>query len=92
MPGSNQLPLLINTGATAAPVVATLKLAEEDPRILKRFGPSNLIVDQVPDFVNRDHATFRSFVEAYYEWMEWNQNAFGMVDGYVDYIDIDSLR
>lgn len=89
MPGSNQLPLLINSGATAAPVVATLKLAEEDPRILKRFGPSNLIVDQVPDFVNRDHATFRSFVEAYYEWMEWNQNAFGMVDGYVDYIDID---
>lgn len=89
MPGSNQLPLLINSGTGGVPEIQTLRLAEEDPRILKRFGPSNLIVDQVPDFINRDHATFRSFVEAYYEWMEWNQNAFGMVDGYMDYMDID---
>jgi hypothetical protein len=86
---SNQLPLLINSGTGPPPPVATLSLAEEDPRILKRFGPSNLIVDQVADFVNRDHSTFRSFVETYYEWMEQNQNAFGMVDGFLDYSDLD---
>ena len=64
----NSLPILFN-GVTAA-AVQTLALSEQSPRILKRFGPSNLIADQVPDFINRDHGTFRTFVEAYYEWLE----------------------
>lgn len=83
----NVLPLLF-TG-TAGPPPQTLALSEESPRTIKRFGPSNLIVDQVPDFINRDHATFRSFVEAYYEWMERIENPFGIIDGFVDLTDVD---
>ena len=64
-------------------------MSEESPRILKRFGPSNLIVDQVPDFVNRDHELFRRFIEAYYEWMEQYQNAFGIIDAFTELTDID---
>jgi hypothetical protein len=87
-----RLPLLLNTGGTApppppAPIVSSL--IEENPRTLKRFGPSNLIVDQVPDFVNKDHPTFRSFVEAYYEWMEEYQNPFGIIDAFTEHTDID---
>jgi len=84
-----QLPLLLNSGGTAAPVIATITLSEESPRIIKRLGPSNLIVDQVPDFVNKDHETFRRFVEAYYEWLEQYQNAFGMIDAFTEHTDID---
>lgn len=85
-----QLPLLLNTsGGTLAPPVATISLSEESPRVIKRFGPSNLIVDQVPDFVNKDHDTFRRFVEAYYEWMEQYQNAFGIIDAFTEHSDID---
>jgi hypothetical protein len=86
-----QLPLLLNTsGGTLAPSpVATISLSEESPRVIKRFGPSNLIVDQVPDFVNKDHDTFRRFVEAYYEWLEQYQNAFGIIDAFTEHSDID---
>jgi hypothetical protein len=83
----NVLPLLF-TG-TAGPPPQTLALSEESPRIIKRFGPSNLIVDQVPDFINRDHTTFRAFVEAYYEWLERSENPFGIIDGFVDLMDVD---
>lgn len=82
------LPLLF-TGSGGTPDIQTLQLSEESPRILKRFGPSNLIVDQVPDFVNSDHATFRRFVEVYYEWMEQYQNAFGIIDAFTELTDID---
>ena len=84
----NQLPLLFG-GTGSPPEVQTLRLSEEAPRFLKRFGPSNLIVDQVPDFINRDHATFRRFIEAYYEWLEQNQNAFGIIDSFMEEKDID---
>ncbi len=87
-----QLPLLLNTGGTAAPpppVLPVTALVEETPRILKRFGPSNLIVDQVPDFINRDHQSFRRFVEAYYEWLEQYQNPFGIIDAFMEHTDID---
>lgn len=85
-----RLPLLLNSGATAAvaPVVP-VTLIPESQRILKRFGPSNLIVDQVPNFINKDHQTFRSFVEAYYEWLEQYQNAFGVIDSFTEQTDID---
>jgi hypothetical protein len=85
----SNLPLLLNTGTGAAAPAATLALSEESPRIIKRFGPSNLIVDQVPDFINRDHATFRAFVEAYYEWLERSENAFGVIDLFMDSADVD---
>jgi hypothetical protein len=84
----NVVPLLF-TGVTAPAQAPTLALSEESPRILKRFGPSNLIVDQVPDFINRDHQTFRAFVEAYYEWMERVENPFGIIDGFMDLTDVD---
>ena len=77
------LPILLLSGATAQVVPQTLQLSEESPRIKKRFGPSNLIVDQVPDFVNREHENFRRFVEVYYEWLEQYQNAFGIIDAVV---------
>ena len=83
------LPLLFSGGTGAPPVTQTLQLSEESPRILKRLGPSNLIVDQVPDFINRDHTTFRRFVEAYYEWMEQYQNAFGIIDAFTELTDVD---
>jgi hypothetical protein len=84
------IPLLLNTGTGAAAPAATLALSEESPRTIKRFGPSNLIVDQVPDFINRDHEGFRSFVEAYYEWMERNLNPFGIIDSFMDMTDVDT--
>lgn len=86
---SAKLPLLLLTGTAAQAEIATLALSEESPRILKRFGPSNLIVDQVPDFINRDHETFRTFIEAYYEWMERNENPFGIIDSFMDLTDVD---
>lgn len=82
------LPLLIQGGSGSVPI-QTLSLSEESPRILKRFGPSNLICDQVPDFINRDHLSFRAFLEAYYEWLEQSQNAFGIIDSFLDETDID---
>jgi len=82
------LPLLFSGGSGAAEV-PTLALSEESPRIIKRFGPSNLIVDQVPDFINRDHETFRKFIEAYYEWLEQIQNPFGVIDSFSENMDID---
>jgi hypothetical protein len=83
-----KLPILF-TGSGGTPDIQTLELSEESPRILKRFGPSNLIVDQVPDFVNRDHELFRRFVEVYYEWLERYQNAFGVIDAFTELTDID---
>lgn len=83
------LPILLLSGATASVVPQTLQLSEESPRIKKRFGPSNLIVDQVPDFVNREHENFRRFVEVYYEWLEQYQNAFGIIDAFTELTDID---
>ena len=85
---SVQLPLLFSGGSAAAEA-QTLALAEESPRFIKRFGPSNLIADQVPDFINRDHQTFRRFVEVYYEWLEQYQNAFGIIDAFSELADID---
>lgn len=87
--GIQQLPLLLNTGGTAAPRITSISLSEETPRVIKRLGPSNLIVDQVPDFINKDHETFRRFVEAYYEWLEQYQNAFGIIDAFTEHTDID---
>lgn len=84
-----QLPLLLSGGTGSPPEVQTLRLSEEAPRRLKRFGPSNLIVDQVPDFINKDHETFRRFVEVYYEWLEQYQNAFGIIDAFTELTDID---
>ena len=91
------LPLLL--GATSAPPPAggtveyrnltDIQKTAQQQRVLKRFGPSNLIVDQVPDFVNKDHESFRSFVEAYYEWMEQYQNPYGLIDSFSDLADID---
>ena len=87
-----KLPLILSGGSGVSGSnnqQSTILLAEESPRILKRLGPSNLIVDQVPDFINRDHQSFRAFIEAYYEWMEQDQNAFGVIDSFMDNADID---
>lgn len=82
------LPLVFlgSTGSVAPPQIV---LREPPALTIKRFGPSNLVVDQVPDFVNRDHTTFRLFLEAYYEWLEQYQNAFGIIDSFTENTDID---
>ena len=36
---------------------------------------SAIISDQLPEFVQSDHTTFVTFLEAYYEWMELQGNA-----------------
>jgi hypothetical protein len=36
---------------------------------------SAIISDQLPEFVQSDHTTFVTFLEAYYEWMEQQGNA-----------------
>lgn len=37
---------------------------------------SSFIQSQLPDFIQQDHSTFQSFLEAYYEWMETSDNPY----------------
>ena len=89
MTSKAQLPLLLSKKSAGISTAQDIRLSEESPRILKGFGPSNLLIDQVPDFINRDHSSFREFLEAYYEWMERYENPFGMIDSFLDNTDVD---
>jgi len=50
---------------------------------------SSHIDSQLPDFVRADHPMFRSFLEAYYEFMEQDPNATYGSAKLMDYADID---
>ena len=50
---------------------------------------SNLIKNQVPFFVKNDHANFVRFIEAYYEFLEQNDQAVNGIKTAKDNIDVD---
>ena len=50
---------------------------------------SSHIDSQLPDFVRADHPMFKSFLEAYYEFMEQDPNATYGSAKLMDYADID---
>ena len=45
---------------------------------------------QLPDFVKQDHATFVSFLEAYYEYMEQNGKPYEIVGNLRQYANLDA--
>jgi hypothetical protein len=51
---------------------------------------SPLVKTQVPDFVKEDHINFISFLEAYYEWLEFSGQADHEIQRLIDYQDIDT--
>lgn len=50
---------------------------------------SKLVGSQLPEFVQSDYQTFVSFVTAYYEFLEQDQNAQELLQNSRDYNDID---
>ena len=64
------------------------ELTPEQESILFRISP--FIESQVPDFVRSDYPTFLSFLEAYYEWVEQNENAIGAVSRLSSSGDVDT--
>lgn len=50
---------------------------------------SNLVVNQVPEFVAENYPNFVSFLQAYYEWMELNGNPINQIRNFPNYLDID---
>jgi hypothetical protein len=50
---------------------------------------SNIVVDQLPDFIRGDHPKFQLFMEAYYEWMNQPGNPWNEAKRLNDYQDID---
>lgn len=51
---------------------------------------SNLIKDQLPEFLTVDHELFVAFIEAYYKFLEQDQNALEIVQNARSYNDIDT--
>lgn len=49
----------------------------------------HLVKEQVPAFVANEHATFLSFLEAYYEFLSEKQ--FVTSERFVDYLDVDNV-
>lgn len=50
---------------------------------------SSIVNEQLPEFVQSDHTTFATFIEAYYEWLEENGNAIERTRNLRLYNDID---
>ena len=49
----------------------------------------DLVDRQLPQFVRTDHATFVTFIEKYYEWMEQNGYTYEAVANLLKYHDVD---
>lgn len=58
-------------------------------RFITRDTLSSQIPQQLPEFVRFDHPTYVAFVEAYYEWMETQDQALNISFGLRDLADID---
>ncbi len=58
-------------------------------RFITRDTLSSQIAQQLPEFVRFDHPTYVAFVEAYYEWMETQDQALNISFGLRDLADID---
>jgi hypothetical protein len=56
-------------------------------RIKERL--SKLVASQLPEFIQSDYPTFIAFLEAYYEFLEQDQNAQEILQNAVSYRDID---
>ena len=50
---------------------------------------STLVASQLPEFIQSDYATFIAFLEAYYEYLEQDQNAQELLQNARSYNDID---
>ena len=49
----------------------------------------DLVDRQLPQFIRTDHATFVTFIEKYYEWMEQNGYTYEAVSNLLKYKDVD---
>ena len=50
---------------------------------------STLVSSQLPEFIQSDYTTFKAFLEAYYEFLEQDQNAQELLQNARSYNDID---
>ena len=63
------------------------------PKITKKSTPfkiSPFIESQLPEFVAGDHPKFLAFIEAYYEWLEQEDNAYEITTKLKGLYDIDT--
>ena len=58
-------------------------------RFITRDTLSSQVPEQLPEFVRADHPTFVAFLEAYYEWMETQDQALNISFGLRDIADVD---
>lgn len=81
----------VNTGQLKDPLIYTLYDGDgaENPfeRITNRL--SVLVENQLPDFVQSDYGMFVSFIKAYYEFLEQNNQAQEVLQNLTKYSDID---
>lgn len=81
----------INTGELKDPLIYTLHLGDgaENPfkRVQNRL--SLLIEEQLPDFIQSDYTMFVTFLKAYYEFLEQNNQAQEVLQDITKYADID---
>jgi hypothetical protein len=89
----NSLPLLfkLKSFVDIQPSDISQVLAELTPEqesILFRISP--FIESQLPDFVRSDYPIFVSFLEAYYEWVEQNDNSVGAISRLTSVSDVDT--
>lgn len=81
----------VNTGQLKDPLIYTLYEGDgaENPfnRIQDRL--SVLIENQLPDFVQSDYGMFVTFIKAYYEFLEQNNQAQEVLQNFSKYSDID---
>lgn len=50
----------------------------------------SLVIKTLPEFIRIDHPSLVAFLEAYYEWLELEGNAYGSTRDFRDTIDIDN--
>lgn len=51
---------------------------------------SNIVEQQLPDYIRSENPIFVTFLEKYYEWLEQSNNALGQTQTFYDSTDIDS--
>lgn len=50
---------------------------------------SNLVIEQLPEFVVEQYPNFVAFVQAYYQWLEQSGNLVDQINNFQNYLDID---
>jgi len=81
----------INAGEPRDPLIYTKYTGEGAENPFKRIQNklSNLISDQLPDFVTSNYEMFVTFLKAYYEFLEQNNSAQEVLQNITKYSDID---